>query len=68
MSKTNLKSLERRANRLGVNVGRSNASWRGENEDGTISRWYVNANGYTTPCATLEGVSRVLDRMEGREA
>ena len=68
MSKPTLKTLERRANRLGVNVGRSNAAWRGENPDGTVSRWYVNAGGYTTPCHTLEGVSRVVDRMEGREA
>ncbi len=68
MSKPNLKHLERRADRLGANVGRSNASWRGENPDGTVSRWYVNTNGHTTPCDTLEGVSRVLDRIEGREA
>lgn len=67
MSKPNLENLERRAARLGVNVGRSNAAWRGENPDGTVSRWYVNTNGQTVPCATLECVAYVLDTIEGSE-
>lgn len=63
----NLKQLERRAERLGINVGRSTAGWRGENEDGSISRYYVNVNGHTSPHDTLKTISDYLDRYEGKD-
>lgn len=64
---SNFKQIERRAERLGVNVGRSNGSWRGQREDGTIARWYVNVNGHTSAHDTLATIEAYLDRLEGKD-
>lgn len=37
---SNFKQVERRAERLGVSVGLSNAAWRGEHEGRTVSLYY----------------------------
>jgi hypothetical protein len=63
----NFKQLERRGERLGINVGRSNAGWRGEHEDGTVSRYYVNVNGHTVAHDTLKTIEAYLDRYEGKD-